>query len=59
MGDLARKDGPDDVCSSTDAGLVSDDDEVERCAVAELQERLQLLSWFGLITDVYQNTTES
>ena len=41
------------------AGLVSDDDEVEGAAGAELQERLQLAGWFGLITDVDQNTTES
>ena len=58
-GQLPRKDITDDVCSSPDALLVSDDDEVERPARAELQERLQLASWLGLITEVDQDTTES
>ena len=58
VGQLPGKDGTDHVCSWPETGLVSQEDEVERPAGAELQERLQLARWRGGLGDVDQDTTE-
>ena len=58
VGQLPRKDGSDHVGSSPETGLVSQDDQVERPAGAELQERLQLARWWSEVSDVHQDTTE-
>ena len=58
VGQLSTQDGTDHVGSCPDAALVSDEDQVERPAGAELQERLQLARWRGGLGDVDQDTTE-